>query len=377
MSSSLNSPTHAYISRKTEAVINLSHLKANYKNINDFAPNSTTIAVIKADAYGHGALVVAKALESLAPILAVAFIDEAIKLRDAGIDKPILILEGPMSSCDIKKGIDNNFVLMFHSIEQVQWLINYEEKVEGSDKHFNQNLWLKIDTGMHRLGFHPEQVDSIMSQIKSKLSPTNIVLCSHFSSADELENAKTTRQTEHLKQIAKKHQCLMSIANSAGILSWPESHLDFNRLGLALYGATPIEKKSLPFDLHAVMTLTSSVIALREVSVGDSVGYGETWIAKRPSVIATVAIGYADGYPRNAPMNTPTFINGSIAPIAGRVSMDMITVDVTDVADVKIGSRVELWGKHLSVETIAEHVQAINYELITRVSDRVPRVYIS
>jgi alanine racemase len=362
----------ASFSRKTVALVNLTCLTDNYLKINDFAPNSTTIAVIKANAYGHGDVEVAKALEGTADMLAVAFIDEAVKLRQQGIIQPILILEGAMQASDIKTSVENDFLLMFHHDEQLSWLTTYQNQ----HKRVIKQLWLGLDTGMHRLGFSPDNIDNVVEHIKKNVNLSEMVLCSHFSSADERENAKTTKQIEKVEKTAKKHGCLMSIANSAGILTWPESHLDYNRLGLALYGATPVAETALPFKLKAVMTLQSNIIAIRQVSIGETVGYGETWVAKRPSLIATVAIGYADGYPRNAPMNTPTYINGSIAPLAGRVSMDMITVDVTELDNVQIGDDVELWGMHLSVETIAEHVGAINYELITRVSERVPRVYI-
>lgn len=368
---SYSNPSTASFSRQTKAIINLANIKSNYEKINEFAPNSITIAVIKANAYGHGAFEVAKALDGIAPMLSVAFIDEAVKLRQSGITLPILILEGAMREEDIATSIENDFLLMFHHHEQIAWLSAYQT-IHGG---VLQQFWLGLDTGMHRLGFLPESIDQIIATLNKSTNISEVVLCSHFSSADERENAKTTNQIEKIQDIASKHGCLMSIANSAGILTWPESHMHYNRLGLALYGASPVEQAFLPFDLDPVMSLQSSVIALREVNIGESVGYGETWVAERTSLIATVAIGYADGYPRNAPMDTPTFINGSIAPLAGRVSMDMITIDVTDLAKVEIGDTVELWGSNLSIETIAKHVNAINYELITRVSDRVPRVY--
>ena len=165
------------------------------------------------------------------------------------------------------------------------------------------------------------------------------------------------------------------MANSVGIINWPQSHADFNRPGIALYGANPI--KNMPIKLDPVMTLQSTVISLRQLSVGESVGYGGSWQAKQDSVIATVAIGYADGYPRNAQAGTPVFINNQLAPLAGRVSMDMITVDVTNLADVSLGDIVELWGENLRVEVVAEYMNTINYELLTCVSARVPKVYIN
>jgi alanine racemase len=356
------------LSRKTYSTVNLPALLSNYTKIANLAPTSKTIAVIKANAYGHGAVEVAKYLSPHVPAFAVAFIDEAIQLRDAGITLPILIIEGALSYQDLSIALEQNFWLMVHSTEQVNWLKQYPTPYVGK-------LWLKVDTGMNRLGIKPSDVDDILTQ----LSPgqlENLVLCTHFSSADELGNPKTQLQIQQFEQVNEKHGYKKSLANSAGILSWPKSHGDYNRLGLALYGATPIPINDLPVKLTPVMTLQSTIMALRKLNIDESVGYGETWQAKRPSLIATVAIGYADGYPRNAKNGTPVCINGQIATLAGRVSMDMITVDVTDIVDVNVGDSVELWGENLTIETVAEHLDSNNYELLTRISNRVPKFYV-
>jgi alanine racemase len=355
-------------SRKTYSIINLSALVSNYKNIASYAPQSETIAVIKANAYGHGAIEIAKSLSQHAPALAVAFLDEALELREAGITQPILIMEGALSDSDFAIALQQNFWLMLHTTEQVDWLNEIKPSYAG-------NLWLKVDTGMNRLGVKPSQVDSILT----KLTPDqleNLVLCTHFSSSEELDNPKTGLQIAQFEQINQEHRYKTSLANSAGILNWPQSHGNYNRLGLALYGSTPIPTKNLPVKLTPVMTLQSTIIAIRHLVIGESVGYGEIWQAKRPSVIATIAIGYADGYPRNAKNGTPVYIKGEIAPIAGRVSMDMLTIDVTNIDNVKLGDSVELWGENLAIETVAEYLDTINYELLTRVSNRVPRVYV-
>jgi alanine racemase len=298
----------------------------------------------------------------------VAFIDEAIVLRNAGITLPILILEGPLDKEDFTLATQHDFWLMLHNNEQISWLTqhpNYKEK-----------LWLKIDTGMNRLGFTPKHAKKILAKLTNE-QKKHLVICSHFSSADELDNPKTPAQIVCLKTLSEKYSCQLSLSNSAGIINWPQSHADFNRLGLALYGANPTPIKNMPMKLTPAMTLQSTIIALRKLKLGDSVGYGEAWRAKQASVIATIAIGYADGYPRNSPAGTPVFINNQLAPLAGRVSMDMITVDVTNIANVSVGDVVELWGENLSVEVVAEHMNTINYELLTRVSARVPKVYIN
>lgn len=355
-------------SRNTYATINLPALLSNYGRIANLAPSSETIAVIKANAYGHGAIEVAKYLSPHVPAFAVAFIDEAIQLREAGITLPILIFEGALSYEDFSRAEQQNFWLMLHTAEQIDWL-------KKQPFIYTEKLWLKIDTGMNRLGIKPNNVDSTLAELTAE-QLNKLVLCTHFSSADELENPKTLLQIQTFEHVNKNNSYKKSLANSAGILGWPQSYGDYNRLGLALYGATPIPAKKLPIKLTPVMSLKSTIIALRKLNVNESVGYSDTWQANRPTVIATAAIGYADGYPRNAKNGTPVFINGQIVPLAGRVSMDMITIDVTDIADVKIGDSVELWGEHLPVEVVAEHLDSNNYELLTRVSNRVPRVYV-
>lgn len=365
----------SYISRKTQAIINLTALKENYQIIDGLAKSSATIAILKADAYGHGATEIAKSIDNLVPAFAVAFIDEAIILRDAGIQSPILILEGPLIEDDLAFALEKNFWLMLHNQDQLSWLIK-------QDPPYLARLWLKVDTGMNRLGFTPEQVAEAFPEVMSKLLPeqqNELVLCSHFSNAEETNNPKTAKQIQRFEQLAEQYDCLTSLANSAGIIHWPESHGDFNRLGIALYGINPIEPNNRHIEqdikLTPVMTLQSVVIGLRKLVEGDGVGYGETWMATKPSIIATVAIGYADGYPRNAKTGTPVFINGHLAPLVGRVSMDMITVDVTELSKVNLGDPVELWGENLPVEVIADKTDTISYELLTRVSTRLPRMY--
>lgn len=357
-----------YHSRKTNSIINLPALVSNYNFIANLAPNSETIAVIKANAYGHGAVEVAKHLSSHVPSLGVAFIEEAVELRSAGITLPVLIMEGALSFDDFSTALEQNFWLMLHNEEQVEWLNKMTPSYSGK-------LWLKVDTGMNRLGIKPCHVDSILTRLTPK-QLKNLVFCTHFSSSDEPNNPKTQLQIELFEEVNQSRCFKKSLANSAGILNWPQSHADYNRLGIALYGASPLSDKGISANLCPVMTLESTVIGLRRIDAGESVGYGEIWQAKRPSVIATVAIGYADGYPRNANSGTPVFLKGKVAPIAGRVSMDMLTIDVTDVDKVKIGDKVELWGDNLAIETVAEYLGTISYELLTRISSRVPRIYI-
>ncbi|PKH87372.1 alanine racemase [Colwellia sp. Bg11-28] len=357
----------SYTSRLTQAIINLDALVKNYQYLDNLASNSNTIAVLKADAYGHDASKVAHALSSKVKVFAVAFIDEALALRDAGIKNTVLILEGPFNESDFEIALENNFALMLHSNYQLEWL-------KSITPEFSGELWLKVDTGMNRLGFQVEQIDNVMSQLSAQ-QINNLVLCSHFATADQIDCARPAKQLAKLKALVAKHGCKYSMANSAGILNWPESHGHYNRLGLALYGASPIGDSPKSQPLIPAMTLQANIIAIHTVNVGESVGYGNNWQAERETKLATVAIGYADGYPRNAKSGTPVFINGAQAPLVGRVSMDMITVDITDLKHTAIGDTVELWGKNLSIDIVAQNSDTINYELLTRVSKRVPRVF--
>ncbi|KGJ92894.1 alanine racemase [Colwellia psychrerythraea] len=355
-----------HTSRHTQAVIDLNALVNNYQYIDSLASNSNTIAVIKADAYGHDANKVALALSSEVNSFAVGFIDEALTLRSAGIKNEILILEGAFNQTDLEIARVNNFTLMIHSDYQLQWL-------KSTAAEFSGDIWLKVDTGMNRLGFPVEQVDSIISQL-SEEQRSKLVLCSHFSTAEQIKNTKPLAQLVALKTLVSKHHCKFSMANSAGILNWPESHGDHTRLGLALYGVSPIGDSPITQALIPVMTLQANIIAIHNIDVGETVGYGDIWQAQRQTIIATVAIGYADGYPRNAKTGTPVFINGEVAALVGRVSMDMITVDITDLDNAKIGDTVELWGKNINIDIVAQYSESINYELLTRVSKRVPKV---
>jgi alanine racemase len=356
----------SYIPRHTQAIIDLDSLVKNYQYIDQLAKRSNTIAVIKADAYGHDANLVAHALTSHVTLFAVGFIDEALALRNAGITNRILILEGPFKESDIKLAAENNFTLMLHSSYQISWL----------NLHSTNNcdeIWLKVDTGMNRLGFHIEEIDNMLSLLSAP-QREKLVLCSHFSTAEQFDSSKPIAQFTQLNKLVERYNCQFSMANSAGILNWPTSHGNHTRLGLALYGISPIGESKITAPLIPVMTLQADIIAIHTVAEGETVGYGDMWQAQRESIIATVAIGYADGYPRNAKSGTPVYLNGKIAPLVGRVSMDMVTIDITDLTNVEVGNTVELWGKNISIDIVAENSDSINYELLTRVSKRVPKI---
>ena len=351
--------------RRTVAQIDLGAIRDNYGVAAALAPDAANIAVIKADAYGHGMLPVAEALQGIADAFAVATLDEALQLRDAGIAEPILVLQGSMSaeSCKVSKA--NRLTLMLHAPEQLPAAVE-----TGVD------VWVKVDTGMHRLGFSPGDLGRVLSQLQSAGVDVKAV-CTHLSCADEPTNQMTQQQLDAFAACCKGLDLPRSIANSAGILAWPGSHADWNRPGFMLYGASPFAiDVATARTLRPAMTFLAEIIAVRDIGAGESVGYGARWTAQQAAKIATVAVGYADGYPRHAANGTPVHVNGMTAPLVGTVSMDMITIDVTEVESVAVGDRVELWGSNLPINEVAASAGTIGYELMTGVTRRVPRVYV-
>lgn len=360
------------MSRPAQAIIDLAALRHNYQLAQRLAPSAKTLAVVKANAYGHGAVAAARALEPLAPVLAVACIEEALELRAAGISKPILLLEGAFEACELLTASQENFWLMVSGTEQVEMLASAELQKPVT-------VWLKADSGMHRLGFIGSELREAYERLQRLENVCDeITLATHFSCADELERDVTLQQMKAFTAMADGIDAPCSLANSAAILGWPAAHSDYNRPGIMLYGSSPFDQPHPAADeLKAVMTLVSTVIGLRNVEVGESVGYGGGWTAERRSVIATIAMGYGDGYPRTMPSGTPVLVNGQRCSLAGRVSMDMVTVDVTDLDAVQVGDPVEFWGRNLPLNEVAECAGTIGYELVTRMPLRTPRVYIN
>lgn len=360
----------ASLMRPTTATVRLADIAGNYQLADSLAPASQTIAVIKANAYGHGMLEVAKRLEPGVPVFAVALMEEAVQLRDAGIVKPILVLQGINRVEDIAEAAARNFWLLLHHRQQIDWLLSATQ----SDP---VRVWLKVDTGMHRLGFAPVALDQLCLDLRS--SPNvrkGIVLCTHLACADDLQNTMTQKQIKMLRSCSAEHGLAMSIANSAGILHWPESHAEWNRPGYMLYGNNPTNDfETDKQNLRPAMTMNSRIVAIRNLKAGEGVGYGLDWVAKRESIIGTIAIGYGDGYPRHAPSGTPVLVNGQRVPLTGRVSMDAISVDLTDLEGVEVGDPVELWGQKLCVNELAKNAGTIGYEILAGLTGRVPLDY--
>lgn len=351
------------------AKINLAALRHNFEQIKLKVPNSQITSIVKANGYGHGAVPVALALESLSDNFGVARIEEALELRRAGISKPILLLEGFYADSDLPILQANNLHTALHCEEQ---LIALEQATLASPIH----VWLKIDTGMHRLGVRPEDLNGFVDRLHAcpnVAKPLRFI--SHFGCADELDNPITMQQITLFTQLAEPG-CERSIAASSGILAWPDSHLEWVRPGIILYGVSPFEAQSATsMNFEPVMTLTSQLIAVRDIKAGESVGYGATWTALRDTKVGVIAMGYGDGYPRTAPNGTPVLINGRKTPLVGRVSMDMLTVDLGKDSQDKVGDEAILWGDGLPAEEVAHHIGTIAYELVTKLTGRVVLLY--
>ncbi|MGK0248214.1 MAG: alanine racemase [Oleispira sp.] len=358
------------MARQTQAVINLQYLKDNYRLAKGFSQKA--FAVIKADAYGHGLLPIAHALVD-ADGLAVAIMDEALQLRHDGIKNPILVLEGAFDKAEWKAAVEHDIEMVVHHQSQLDILV--------TEPAFLQiKLWLKINTGMNRLGFRLEESTSIFDQCLN--AGLNIkVLMTHFACADDLDKDKTMTQFQALADILQQQKVfwpdlIVSSNNSAAIIAWPNACDNISRPGVMLYGSSPlIGETPLISHLKPVMTLKSHIISSHTVNVGESIGYGDGWIAKRTTRIGIVAIGYGDGYPRSAPSGTPVWCQGKRLSTLGRVSMDMLCIDISEDSDIDVGSEVELWGEHINANEVAKLCNTISYELFCQLTPRVKRIY--
>jgi alanine racemase len=347
------------------AVVDTSALRHNLSVVRARAPGARVMAVIKANAYGHGVLPAAQALAG-AEGFAVARLDEGLALRAAGLTNRVLLLEGVFSREQLALAAQQRFELMVHSGEQLQLL----DALDGAER---VSAWLKVDSGMNRLGFRVEEFAAAYARLvgnpRVHAAPT---LVTHLANADERRDPKTVQQLEDFAAATADVDGARSIANSAAVLAWPGACGDWVRPGLMLYGLSPFNGETGEAEgLRAAMTLQSEVIAVKTVRAGEAVGYGGTWRAARDTRMAVVAAGYGDGYPRSVPSGTPVQVSGTRAPLIGRVSMDMVTVDVTDLPPVAVGDPVVLWGDEVPVEEIAARAGTIPYELICGVSQRV------
>lgn len=357
------------MARAATATINLDAIRHNYQLAKSVAPDQRALAIIKANAYGHGAVNVANALIDIADGFGVACIEEAVELREAGINLPILLLEGFFSADELDYISQHDLWCAVHSPSQIDIIAKAELPRPIS-------IWLKMDSGMHRLGLQPAEFKTAFEKLNTLPQVKEVVLMSHFSSADEPELSVTAEQIKVFDAIAADLNAPVSLANSAGTMAHTEARRDWQRPGIMLYGASPFaQSQTIADQLKPAMTLSSEVIAVRDLEPGDPVGYSSTWVCDKPTRVGTVAMGYADGYPRHAKNGTPVYVNGQPSRIIGRVSMDMLTVDLTEIPDAGIGSYVELWGENVLASEVADCCDTIPYTLFTGITRRVHKKY--
>ncbi|NLY58220.1 MAG: alanine racemase [Gammaproteobacteria bacterium] len=353
--------------RPARALIDLSALRHNYRLAKSLS-GCRALAVVKANAYGHGALACAAALDSEADGFAVSAIEEALQLREAGHRQPIVLLEGWFEASELELICRHQLWPVIHHHGQLQDLLQ-------ADLSQPLHVWLKLDSGMHRTGFSAADYPTVWRQLQASGKVTSLTRMTHFARADEPETGRTEQQLEAFEQATVGLEGPASLCNSAGVLAWPQAHGDWIRPGIMLYGASPFGfPQPQASQLQPVMQLDSRVIAVHQIAASEPIGYGSRFVTGRPSRIGLVAMGYADGYPRHARDGTPVLVDGQRTTLVGRVSMDMLTVDLTDLPGTGLGSHVRLWGKGLDAGEVASHADTISYQLFCNLN-RVPRHY--
>ncbi len=323
------------------------------------------MAVIKANAYGHGLLTVAGALAQ-ADAFGVARLDEGLQLRDNGIDAPVVLLSGVESNADLEKARAHGLDIVVHSEHQVSML-------ERAPRGPRIRAWLKLDSGMHRLGVPPDAFGSIYARVSACTGAIeSVTVMTHLADADVPENQRVSGQIAVFAQCTRDLRAERSIANSGGLLGWAEARADWVRPGIMLYGISPFANAvGADHGLRPVMTVETRLIAVNRVDRGERIGYGGTYTCEEAMLIGVAAIGYGDGYPRHALSGTPVLVQGVRCPLAGRVSMDLITIDLRPNPQAKPGDRVVLWGEGLAAEEVAGYAGTIAYELVCRMAPRV------
>ncbi len=351
--------------RATCATIHLGALRENLRRVRELGGGARVMAVVKADGYGHGLERVARALDD-ADAFGVAGIADGQRLRAAGVSQRIVVLSGHDDAGDLAEMRRLTLDTVVHHDAQIDALA-----VDHDPRPLR--VWLKLDTGMHRLGFAPERASEIFARLRSLPSVDHdIALMTHFANSDVFEDSMTAQQIERFERAVTGLDGERSLSNSAAILGWPAAHGQWVRAGGALYGISVVAGTvGADFGLRPAMTLTTKLIAINRVRRGERVGYGASWETPEDMNVGIAAIGYGDGYPRHAEPGTPVLLNGVRAPVIGRVSMDLITIDLRNHPDARIGAPVVLWGRGLPVEEIAQHADTIGYELTCGVTRRV------
>ena len=349
--------------------IDLNAMRENLAVVRSLCPDSRILAMVKADAYGHGIVPVAKALAA-ADGLAVAHLNEALLLRAAGITQRLLLLATLLDEAELARCSNQNIDVTAHDQASVAGIAAVAHRAP-------LRVWLKLDSGMHRIGLDPSAFVAADRLLCRHAGVSELLHMTHFANAADPDS---TAMDSQLSCFRKCHQAnpaaQVSLANSAALIARPETRADWVRPGIMLYGDNPVAARQ-PLPLRAAMTLRAHIVAIRNIAANESVGYYGRWTSARPSRIATVGIGYGDGYPRQAANGTPVWIDGQLAPVVGTISMDSIGVDVTDCQSAAVGGVVTLWGPELPAAMIAERASTISYQLFTALSQRVNREYLS
>lgn len=352
------------MSRLATATIHLGALRHNLARLRELSAPARVMAVIKADGYGHGLERVARALAD-ADAFGVAAIADGLRLRAAGHRQRIVVLSGPDRQSDLAELRRLRLDAVIHHDSQLQWL--------AADRGTPLRVWLKIDSGMHRLGFDAARAVEVHARLQAvPVVASDITLITHFAASDEFDNALTREQIATFEETTRVLPGLRSLSNSAAILGWPAARGNWVRAGGLLYGLSVVDGQcGADFGFQPAMTLRTRLIAVNRIQRGDRVGYAATWTAPEDMPLGVAAIGYGDGYPRSATAGTPVLINGQRAEIAGRVSMDLTTIDLRGAPDARVGDTVTLWGADLPAETVAAHAGTISYDLTCGMNRRV------
>ena len=352
--------------RQATIYIDSKALQYNLNRVKQLAPHSQIVSMVKANAYGHGVQDCLAALNAT-DAFGVACLEEALEIRRLGYTQPITLIEGVFTEDEMEDVIQQKLECVVHRHEQVEWLIQNKEAYNA----LGLKVWVKLNSGMNRLGFKINEIIAVIHQLKSL--NFNCVLTMHFANAD-VDHPLNEQQIQQFLDV--KNACepiLASCCNSAAIYKYPNLHVDYVRPGIMLYGATPFADKDVnELDLKPVMSFEAEIIALNQIQAGESVGYGSTFTATNSMQIAIVSIGYGDGYPRAYIKPNYVAIDKQLTPVIGRVSMDMIAIDTTNL-QVKVGTKVELWGKTRLVDDVANANGTIGYELLCRLSNRPQR----
>lgn len=358
--------------RQTTIRISQTALQHNLQRVKTLAPHSQVVAMVKANAYGHGVAQVLPALDD-ADLFGVASLEEALELRQLGCTKAILLIEGVTTGEDMPLAIQHGCHCVVHHAEQIDWLLQHQHAYQNA----GLQVWLKINTGMNRLGFKTDDLETLYARIQQLIDAGfDCVIVMHFANADVPDHPLNAQQIATLQQIRQRFPDLKySCCNSAAILNWADLHFDYVRPGIMLYGSSPFaDRTAQDLQLHAVMQFHTQVIAIYDLKANDAVGYASSFVASQAMTIAVLAVGYGDGYPRAYRQPIEVLIHGHRVPVIGRISMDMMTVDISKIKDlVKLNDHVELWGEHLSVDEIAQAHDTIGYELLCRTTNRPKR----